>query len=99
MNAASALSINTVVRSTFGAGFPLFAGQMYRKLGTGGASSLLGGLAILFIPAPVILMKYGPRIRALSKVSGWQLGLRAWLLGRDTDDGFGLQNAVVRANE
>ena len=32
MNAASALAINTVVRSTFGAGFPLFAAQMYNKL-------------------------------------------------------------------
>jgi len=67
MNAASALSVNTVVRSAFGAGFPLFAGQMYRKLGTPGASSLLGGLAIVFIPAPILLMKYGKRIRAMSK--------------------------------
>lgn len=30
---------------SFGAGFPLFATQMYNTLGTGGASSLLGGLA------------------------------------------------------
>ncbi|GAA5870316.1 hypothetical protein JCM3774_004639 [Rhodotorula dairenensis] len=66
-NAASALSINTVIRSTFGAGFPLFATQMYRTLGTGGASSLLGGLAILFIPVPFVLIKYGKRIRGLSK--------------------------------
>ncbi|GAA5966389.1 hypothetical protein JCM8115_002855 [Rhodotorula mucilaginosa] len=66
-NAASALSINTVIRSTFGAGFPLFATQMYNTLGTGGASSLLGGLATLFIPVPFILIKYGKRIRALSK--------------------------------
>jgi len=67
MNAASALSINTVCRSAFGAGFPLFAGQMFRKLGTGGASSLLGGLAILFMPAPFLLKKYGAKIRAMSK--------------------------------
>ncbi|GAA5982241.1 hypothetical protein JCM10908_004797 [Rhodotorula pacifica] len=66
-NAASALSINTVFRSAFGAGFPLFAGQMYHTLGTGGASSLLGGLAILFIPVPFVLVKYGKRIRGWSK--------------------------------
>ncbi|GAA6036911.1 hypothetical protein NBRC10512_001275 [Rhodotorula toruloides] len=66
-NAASALSFNTVVRSGFGAGFPLFATQMYNKLGIQGASSLLGGLAILFIPAPFLLIKYGKRIRSLSK--------------------------------
>lgn len=67
MNAASALSINTVVRSAFGAGFPLFAGQMFNKLGTPGASSLLGGLAIVFVPVPFLLMKYGKSIRAKSK--------------------------------
>ncbi|KAK4703929.1 hypothetical protein P7C70_g2283, partial [Phenoliferia sp. Uapishka_3] len=86
-NAASALAINTVIRSSFGAGFPLFAGQsnllplrsvlfpadlerlftVYRKLGTPGASSLLGGLAIVFIPAPLLFMKYGKQIRAKSK--------------------------------
>lgn len=40
---------------------------MYRKLGTPGATSLLGGLAILFIPAPFFLIKYGKKIRAWSK--------------------------------
>ncbi|CEQ40292.1 SPOSA6832_01927 [Sporobolomyces salmonicolor] len=52
---------------SFGAGFPLFAGQMYRKLGTPGASSLLGGLAIVFVPVPFLLYKYGKKIRAMSK--------------------------------
>lgn len=66
-NAASALSANTVVRSSFGAGFPMFANQMYSKLGTQGASGLLGGLAIVFIPVPFVLFKYGKRIRSLSK--------------------------------
>ena len=56
-----------VFRSSFGAGFPLFAGQMYRKLGTPGASSLLGGLAVVFIPVPFLLMKYGKKIRGMSK--------------------------------
>ncbi|GAA5901619.1 hypothetical protein JCM6882_006025 [Rhodosporidiobolus microsporus] len=66
-NAASALAINTVVRSAFGAGFPLFAGQMYDRLSIQGASSLLGGIAILFVPVPFLLKKYGKKIRGMSK--------------------------------
>ncbi|GAA95382.1 uncharacterized protein L969DRAFT_84849 [Mixia osmundae IAM 14324] len=66
-NAASALAANTVMRSAFGAAAPLFATQMYNKLGIPGASSLLGGLAILFIPLPFVLFKYGRAIRARSK--------------------------------
>lgn len=66
-NAASALSGNTVVRSAFGAGFPLFARQMYSKLGTQWASSLLGFIALLMVPIPFVLYKLGARIRAWSK--------------------------------
>lgn len=67
MNAASALAINTVVRSALGASFPLFASQMYQRLGTPGATSLLAGLAVLFVPVPFALMKYGKKVRAMSK--------------------------------
>lgn len=51
------------MRSGFGAGFPVFAGIMYDKLGVDWASSLLGFLAIVFIPIPVVLWKYGRTIR------------------------------------
>ena len=39
---------------------------MYDKLGTPGASSLLGGLAIVFIPVPFLLYKYGKQVRSYS---------------------------------
>ncbi|KAK1540915.1 benomyl/methotrexate resistance protein [Colletotrichum paranaense] len=55
--AASALAGNDFFRSVFGAGFPLFANEMYTKLGAAWASSLLGFLPILFIPIPIILYK------------------------------------------
>lgn len=55
--AASVLAGNDFMRSTFGAVFPLFATQMYHKLGVGWASTLLGCLAILFIPIPFVLYK------------------------------------------
>ncbi|KAI9050926.1 hypothetical protein LZ554_005038 [Drepanopeziza brunnea f. sp. 'monogermtubi'] len=55
--AASVLAGNDFFRSSFGAGFPLFSGAMYRRLGINWASSLLGFLSILFIPIPFILYK------------------------------------------
>lgn len=65
--AASALSGMTVVRSLFGAGFPLFASQMYARLNPRWASTLLGCLAVLMAPIPFILRKYGHRLRRRSK--------------------------------
>ncbi|KAL3427817.1 multidrug resistance protein [Phlyctema vagabunda] len=65
--AASVFAGNDFFRSSFGAGFPLFANAMYTKLGVGGASSLLGGLAVLFIPIPFALYFYGEKIRKHSK--------------------------------
>ena len=56
-NVASVLAGNDFFRSSFGAGFPLFATAMYRKLGVGWASSLLGFLSIAFIPIPFFLFK------------------------------------------
>ncbi|WVQ79707.1 hypothetical protein IAT38_001807 [Cryptococcus sp. DSM 104549] len=68
-SAASALAVATVFRSLFGAGFPLFATQMFEKLGTQWASSLLGFIALVLAPIPIVLMKYGKHLRARSKYS------------------------------
>ena len=65
--AASALSSMTVVRSLFGAGFPLFATQMYDKLDARWASTLLGCIAVLLAPIPFVLYRYGPVLRHRSK--------------------------------
>ncbi len=64
---ASMLAGNNLMRSSFGAGFPLFASAMYYRLGVGWASSLLGVLSIAFIPIPFALYFYGGRIRKASK--------------------------------
>ena len=50
--AASAMAANTFVRTSFAAAFPLFAGQMYNRLGTVGATALLAGLTTLAAPLP-----------------------------------------------
>ncbi|KAJ8591494.1 MFS general substrate transporter [Rhizopogon salebrosus TDB-379] len=65
--AASALASNTVVRSLFGAVFPLFATQMYARLGPQWASTLLGFIALILMPTPFVLSKYGPVLRIKSK--------------------------------
>jgi len=64
---ASAIASSTVIRSAVGAGFPLFASQMYQKLGPRWASSLVGFLALLLTPVPFVLARYGAQIRAKSK--------------------------------
>ncbi|KAG9205955.1 hypothetical protein G6514_006233 [Epicoccum nigrum] len=66
-NVASVLAGNDLMRSAFGAGFPLFATAMYKRLGINWASSLLGFLGIAFIPIPFLLYKYGKQIRQKSK--------------------------------
>jgi MFS transporter, DHA1 family, multidrug resistance protein len=65
--AASVLAGNGFIRSIFGAVFPLFAGAMYSNLHVGWASTLLALLACLFVPIPILLYKYGERIRRASK--------------------------------
>lgn len=55
-HAASVLAGNDLMRSSFGAGFPLFATQMYNRLGVDWASSLLGFLALVFVPIPFFLV-------------------------------------------
>jgi hypothetical protein len=52
--AASALACNATMRTAFAAAFPLFAGQMYRALGTVGATMLLTGLTTVMAPLPYV---------------------------------------------
>lgn len=65
--AASALASSTVIRSLAGAGFPLFANQMYNSLNPRWASTLLGCIAVLLAPIPFVLIRYGATLRIKSK--------------------------------
>ena len=66
--AASALAAATVLRSVASFGFPLFAPVMYDKLGYGWGNSLLAFIAIaLGVPGPIVLWKFGERLRAKSQ--------------------------------
>ncbi|PCG96608.1 Major facilitator superfamily domain, general substrate transporter [Penicillium occitanis (nom. inval.)] len=65
--ANSAIAINSLSRSLFGAGFPLFTPAMYDRLGYAWATSLLAFLGVAMIPVPIVFYLYGQRIRSWSK--------------------------------
>ncbi|KAL9937227.1 hypothetical protein V8E36_003636 [Tilletia maclaganii] len=60
---ASAAACAVLVRSVLAAAFPLFAGRLYGRIGFGWGSSLLALVAILGIPVPIVLFRYGERLR------------------------------------
>ena len=65
--AASVLAANSVLRSLFGAAFPLFTTQMYDTLGIHWASSIPAFLALACLPFPFLFYKYGTPIRMKCK--------------------------------
>ncbi|KAI1087739.1 benomyl/methotrexate resistance protein [Rostrohypoxylon terebratum] len=65
--AASIFAGNALFRASFGASFPLFARELFRQLGIGPGNSLLGGIAVIFVPIPFVFYRYGVRIRHMSK--------------------------------
>ena len=67
--AASAVSANTLLRSFLAASFPLFARPMFKSLGIGPGMSILGAVAALMLPLPLVLMRYGGSLRVKSKFS------------------------------
>ncbi|KAF3761189.1 MFS general substrate transporter [Cryphonectria parasitica EP155] len=62
-HAASATAANAVLRSTLGAVLPLCGLQLYDALGLGWGNTLLGGVALLMAPVPILLGIFGERMR------------------------------------
>jgi len=67
-SAASAVAANIMLRSVIAAGFPLFTRQMFANLGIQWAGTLLGCLATVMIPIPIVFWFYGAALRQKSKV-------------------------------
>jgi len=65
--AASVLASNSLLRSLFGAAFPLFTTQMYDRLGVQWASAIPAFLAVACLPFPIIFYKYGDAVRLRCK--------------------------------
>ena len=67
--AASVLAANAVLRSLFGAAFPLFTTYMYQNLGIHWASSVPAFLALGCAPLPFLFYRFGAAIRSRCKYS------------------------------
>ena len=65
--AASVLAANSVLRSLFGAIFPLFTTYMYNRLGIHWASTIPAFLALMCVPFPFLFYRYGSEIRKRCK--------------------------------
>ncbi|KJK63893.1 Major Facilitator Superfamily protein [Aspergillus parasiticus SU-1] len=57
--AASTVAANIILRSSVAAGFPLFAKQMFKNLGVQWAGTLIGCLAAIMIPIPLVFKNWG----------------------------------------
>lgn len=68
--ASSALAGQSFCRNILAAIFPLITKIMFQRLGYPGASSLLGGISAVLTLVPWVLLFYGPKIRARSKIAG-----------------------------
>ncbi|RDW63791.1 MFS multidrug transporter [Coleophoma cylindrospora] len=66
--AASALGANNLLRYLSSTFLPLAGPRMYKAMGYGWGNSLLGFLALAFVPAPILFYKYGERLRAKTVV-------------------------------
>ncbi len=65
---ASASAASQMLRSLAGFAFPLFAPKMYQTLGYGWGNSLLAFVFLAIgVPAPLILWKFGAKLRAKGK--------------------------------
>jgi|SRR5690242_20100812 len=67
--AASAIAGMTCLRCLFGGLLPLAGPSMYDSMGLGWGNSMLGFVAIAFIPIPALLFKYGKAVRERYPIS------------------------------
>ena len=63
LHGASAVAAGVILRALFGAILPLAGPPLYSSFGLGWGNSLLGFIAVAFIPPLVTLWRYGERIR------------------------------------
>ncbi|RAK72726.1 putative MFS multidrug transporter [Aspergillus fijiensis CBS 313.89] len=67
--ASSAIAAQSCCRNLLGGVFPLVTNALFTNVGYPGASSLLGGIGAVLVIVPWVLVFYGPKIRAKSKLA------------------------------
>lgn len=63
---ASAIGVNTFMRSVFGASFPLFAHRMFATMHTTWGTTMLALVTLVMYAIPFVFFKYGAKIRQRS---------------------------------
>ena len=63
----SALSANNLLRYISSTFLPLAGPKMYETLNYGWGNTLLGFLALAFVPGPILFYKYGERLRTRAR--------------------------------
>lgn len=67
--AASALGANNLLRYIFSTFLPLAGPSMYEALNYGWGNTLLGFLALAFVPGPLLFYRYDEHLRARTSVT------------------------------
>jgi hypothetical protein len=65
--AASAIAANAMSRAILASAFVMFSRPMFDALTIQGSFSLLGGIAVLSLPGPFLIARYGERLRKNSQ--------------------------------
>ena len=68
IHAASATAASITLRCVTGAILPLAGPSLYSHMGQGWGNSILGLIALTFLPVPLLLMKYGKFLRRTSRL-------------------------------
>lgn len=86
--AASGFAALAFTRSIVSAGFSLFSRPMFSNLGSNVAVSILAAIATVFCLSPVLLLGYGPQLRAKSPFARYSLDIsQANTLSKDSITG------------
>ncbi|KXS99248.1 hypothetical protein AC579_3916 [Pseudocercospora musae] len=67
--ASSALAAQSFCRNMLAGAFPLFTRQMFKAMTFQGAGGFLGGVGFLLTGVPLVLLLFGPKIRAKSDLA------------------------------
>jgi len=65
--AASAIAASVVLRNIIATVLPLAGPPLYARLGVGWGNSVLGFIALAFVPLPFLVIRFGERMRSFSR--------------------------------
>lgn len=82
--ASSALAANSFCRNVLGGAFPVATAAMFDAMGLKGAGGMLGGVATVLSVTPWVLIFWGEKIRARSRMAIVSI-LDLWFEGLSTD--------------